>query len=202
MIFIFSHLEEKRKLEIIKYNKNIQNILDIKLINYKFYAGKNLIYELNGNVKEYNELFDNIEFVGKYLNGKRNGKGKEYYFDGILEFEGEYLNGKRNGKGKEYSYDSHKIKFEGEYKNDHRWNGKGYDNNKIVYELKNGNGYVKEYYDNVKLRFEVEYLNGNRHGKGKEYHYNGNLEFEGEYLNGIRHGKGKEYDYDSNLKFE
>ena len=37
MIFIFSHLEEKRKLEIIKYNKNIQNILDIKLINYKFY---------------------------------------------------------------------------------------------------------------------------------------------------------------------
>ena len=40
MIFIFSHLEEKRKLEIIKYNKNIQNILDIKLINYKLYAGK------------------------------------------------------------------------------------------------------------------------------------------------------------------
>ena len=125
MIFILSHLEEKRKLEIIKYNKNIQNILDIKLINYKFYAGKNLIYELNGNVKEYNELFDNIEFVGKYLNGKRNGKGKEYYLDGILEFEGEYLNGQRNGKGKEYDYDSHKIKFEGEYKNDHRWNGKG-----------------------------------------------------------------------------
>ena len=55
MIFIFSHLEEKRKLEIIKYNKNIQNILDIKLINYKFYQGKSLIYELNGNAKEYNE---------------------------------------------------------------------------------------------------------------------------------------------------
>ena len=202
MIFIFSHLEEKRKLEIIKYNKNIQNILDIKLINYKFYAGKNLIYELNGNVKEYNELFDNIEFVGKYLNGKRNGKGKEYYFDGILEFEGEYLNGQRNGKGKEYDYDSHKIKFEGEYKNGFKWNGKGYNNNNIVYELKNGNGYVKEYYDNGILRFEVEYLNGNRHGKGKEYHYNGNLEFEGEYLNGKKHGKGKEYDYDGNLKFE
>ena len=43
MIFIYSHLEEKRKLEIIKYNKNIQNILDIKLINYKFYIGRNLI---------------------------------------------------------------------------------------------------------------------------------------------------------------
>ena len=38
------------------------------------------VYELNGNVKEYNELFDNIEFVGKYLKGKRNGKGKRILF--------------------------------------------------------------------------------------------------------------------------
>ena len=30
---------------------------------------------------------------GEYLNGKRNGKGKEYYDNGDLKFEGEYLNG-------------------------------------------------------------------------------------------------------------
>ena len=30
-----------------------------------------------------------------------NGKGKEYYDNGKLKFEGEYLNGERNGKGKE-----------------------------------------------------------------------------------------------------
>ena len=37
------------------------------------------------------------------MNGKRwNGKGKEYSYNGKLEFEGEYLNGKRNGFGKEY----------------------------------------------------------------------------------------------------
>ena len=42
-------------------------------------------------------------FEGEYLNGKRNGKGKEYDYYGNLIFEGEYLNGKRwNGKGKEY----------------------------------------------------------------------------------------------------
>ncbi len=36
------------------------------------------------------------------LNGKRNGKGKEYnIFSGNLVYEGEYLNGKRNGKGKD-----------------------------------------------------------------------------------------------------
>ena len=32
--FIFTYLNEKTKLEIIKYNKHLQNILDIKLINY------------------------------------------------------------------------------------------------------------------------------------------------------------------------
>jgi len=202
-IFIFSFLDEKKKLEIIKYNKNLQNTLDIKMINYKFYKGKCIIYELNGNTKEYNEFDDNIEFEGEYLNGKRNGKGKEYYFNGNLRFEGDYLNGKRNGKGKEYYDDCHKIIFEGEYKNGLRWNGKGYDNNNnVVYELKNGNGYVKEYYSNGKLEFEVEYLNGNKHGKIEEYYSDGNMEFEGEYFNGYRNGKGREYNYDGNLEFE
>ena len=40
-------------------------------------------------------------------------------------FEGEYIQGKRNGKGKEY-YDNGKLKFEGEYLNGKNWNGKGY----------------------------------------------------------------------------
>ena len=34
-------------------------------------------------------------FEGEYLNGQRNGKGKEYYSNGKLKFEGEYLNGER-----------------------------------------------------------------------------------------------------------
>ena len=33
---------------------------------------------------------------------KRNGKGKEYDFDGYLIYEGEYSNSQKNGKGKEY----------------------------------------------------------------------------------------------------
>ena len=62
---------------------------------------------------------------GIYLNEEKNGKGKEYYNDGILEFEGEYLNGKRNGKGNEYNNDG-KLIFEGEYLDGKKWNGKGY----------------------------------------------------------------------------
>ena len=57
-------------------------------------------------------------FDGEYLNGLRNGKGKEYYGNGKLKFEGEYLNGKRNGKGKGYDYWNSILRFEGEYLND------------------------------------------------------------------------------------
>ena len=70
----------------------------------------------------------------------------------------------------------------------------------IIYE---SNGIVKEidYIDNI-LRFEGEYLNGKRHGKGKEYNKYSELTFEGEYLNGKRHGKGKEYNTFGELTFE
>ena len=45
-----------------------------------------------------------MKFEGEYFNGERNGKGKEYNWNGKLLYEGDYLNGKRNGKGKECDY--------------------------------------------------------------------------------------------------
>jgi len=76
------------------------------------------------------------------------------------------------------------LEYEGNYLNNKKWNGKGYDENaKVIYELINGNGKIKEYSYDGKLEFEGEYLNGKRNGKGKEY-IDGELIFEGEYLNG------------------
>ncbi len=44
-----------------------------------------------------------IIFEEEYLNGKRNEKGKDYYYFGQLKFIDEYLNGKEwNGKGYEW----------------------------------------------------------------------------------------------------
>ena len=40
-------------------------------------------------------------------------KGKEYYYDKLI-YEGEYLNGERNGNGKDYN-DYGKLIYEGEY---------------------------------------------------------------------------------------
>ena len=149
------------------------------------FEGEYLNEKRNGKGKEYDyKNFKNyLIFEGEYLNGKRNGKGKEYYF-GELIFEGEYLNGKRNGKGKDFFIN--KILFEGEYLKGKKWNGKGYDiNNNLIYELKNGKGYIKEItIPDFKIIFEGEYLNGERNGKGKEYYDDGNLKSEIEYLNG------------------
>ena len=135
----FTLLDEKTKLDIIKYNKNMQNILDISLINYKTFSGRYILY------------------------GK-NGKGKEYDYDGSLIYEGEYLNGKRNGKGKEYNYNGLLI-FEGEYLNGKKWNGKVYERHKIMRELIEGKGCRDGKY------FKGEYLNEERIGKGKDNFY-------------------------------
>ena len=118
-------------------------------------------------------------------------------------FEGEYLNGKKNGKGIEY-YDKGELKFEGEYLNGKKWNGKGYNMKKnIVYELRDGKGLFKKYNSKGKFEFEGEYVNGEINGIGKEYYNKNKIEFEGEYLNGERNGKGKEYYwYDGTLIFE
>ena len=63
-------------------------------------------------------------FEGEYLNGERNGKGKEYHqFYNTLKFEGEYLNGERNGYGKEY-HKKGKLMFEGEYMHSIIWKRK------------------------------------------------------------------------------
>ena len=124
---IFSFLDEKTKLKLVKYNKSLQNNININLINYKILSGRYIVYEENGNIKEYSSYYNVLEFEGEYKNGKRNGKGKgkEYNtIDGKLEFEGEYKNGKRNGKGKEYDTIDGKLIFEGKYLNGKK-NGKG-----------------------------------------------------------------------------
>ena len=142
----FSHINEKEKLKIIKYNKYLQKTLDINITNYKIFSGRYIIYDLNGKGKEYNSYNDKLVFDGEYLNGERNSKGKDYDFYGNLIFKGEYLKGKRNGKGREYDFDGNLL-FEGEYLNDER----------------NGKGKEYDYYGN--LGFEGDYINGKRNNR-------------------------------------
>ena len=207
-----------------EYNYNGKLILEGEYIHGKIWKAKgydgkgNLIYEIingNGHAKRVNSK-GKIIFEGDFLIGEKNGKWKEYYnvdkleFEGeynnddVLEFEGEYLYSHKK-RGREFCYGG-KLIYEGEYLFDKKWDGKGYDgNDNLIYELHNGNGTIKEYYNNGDVKFEGEYLNGKRNGKGKEYilvycYCHPNI-FEGEYLNGLRHGWGKYYDVGI-LRFE
>ena len=54
---IFSNVNEKTKLKVIKYSKKFQKKINISLINYKLLSGRYIKYEINGKGKgkEYNE---------------------------------------------------------------------------------------------------------------------------------------------------
>ena len=242
---ILSFLSEKRKLKMIMYNKELQNSFLVNINDYKNKSGKYKIDGKNGKGKEFILNTNILIFEGEYLKGERNGKGKEYYDDGKLKFEGEYLNGKRwngkgynkqghkefeikngNGKVREYSYFGD-YEFEGSFLNGER-NGKGkeyYEEDEVKFfneylkkrrnedEIKidsckklafkiQGKAVNYEGYNKDLLKFDGEYLNGERNGKGIEYYQDHILKFIGEYLNGKRNGKGKEFYDDGKLKFD
>ena len=93
--------------------------------------------------------------------------------DDYKKESGKIIIGKRNGLGKEYGWNN-ALMFEGGFKNDYRWNDKGYNPwNKIVYELKDRKGIVNEYNEKDKLVFKGKYVNGKRNGEGKEYNEEG-----------------------------
>ena len=88
-------LQGAKKLKLIKYNKSLQKIKNISINNYIHFKGKYIIYESNGIGKEYYGYDNQLIYEGGFLNGERNGKGKEYYDNGKLKFEGDYLNNKK-----------------------------------------------------------------------------------------------------------
>ena len=84
---------------MIKYNKDIQNLLEINIHDYRKMSGKYKINGINGKGKEYLLDINILIFEGEYKNGRKNGKGKEYDEKGRLKFEGDYINGEKKGDG-------------------------------------------------------------------------------------------------------
>ena len=216
---LFSLIDDVKKLKVIKYNKVLQQKIDISLYNYKVFSGRYLVYEKGkGKAFEYNGYNDKVIFEGEYSNGQRNGKGKEFFDNGALKFEGEYLEGKRikgreleklgyiiyegeykNGKrskGIEYDGDGGLV-FEGEYLNGKKWNGEGRNEYyKFVTKIKEGRGIGLEYNVDTETLYQGGFLNGEKNGRAMES-CSGMITFIGEYKNGkiwntdgIKDGKG------------
>ena len=61
--------------------------------------------------------------VGNFKNDKENGSVKRYS-GGVLEYDGSVKDGKRDGKGIEYYVPAQSLKYNGDFKND-KYDGKG-----------------------------------------------------------------------------
>ena len=57
----------------------MQKIININIINYKHFKGRYIIYRSNDIGEEYIGNPNILIFEGKYLNGERNGKGKNIF---------------------------------------------------------------------------------------------------------------------------
>ena len=66
---IFSYIEERQKLKLVKCNKSLQKDINISIINYKFFKGIYRIYEGNKIGREYMGFNDHVIFEGEYSNG-------------------------------------------------------------------------------------------------------------------------------------
>ena len=145
--FIFSYIPKIKELDIVKLNKNLKEKLEVNIDDYKKESRRYKIIGNDGIEKVYLIEKDILIFEGKYLNGKKNGTGIEYYEENKIKFIGEYLKGK-------------KIKGEG-------YSPKG----KLIYKIDNGK--IEEYFINGKIKFKGEYLEGKK-WDGEGYDFNGN----------------------------
>ena len=65
---IFSFLDEKAKLNLIKYNKYFQKSFSIDIEYYKIISRRYIVKDLNGYAKEYLLNTNELIFEGQYKN--------------------------------------------------------------------------------------------------------------------------------------
>ncbi len=138
--------------------------------------------------------FDESIYEGKFVNGNREGSGKQNFTNGDL-YQGSYKNDKRNGQGIYH------------WKNGDTYNGQWIDNNKTgvgIMTWSNGNVYEGKWDNNNRTGigkftwvegdvYEGEFTNGKFNGYGIYYAKDGQKLYEGNYLNDQFNGQGTRY---------
>ena len=131
-------------------------------------------------IAKYYSKDENSIFEFPYKNGKREGRGKEYYLNGKFKSDAFFIDGLLQGKSIGY-YENGNLEYEENYKDD---------------EL---DGSTKNYYENGQLKTELNYKNGKLDGLARAYHENGQLHIEENYKDGKLEGESTNYDENGNL---
>ena len=69
---ILWHIGQIRKLYLFHYNKKIQKILNINIIDYQLLSKEYKIEEKNGICEHYTIINNKLSFKGEYKNGEKN----------------------------------------------------------------------------------------------------------------------------------
>ena len=201
---IHSPLSDLNILYFISYwlkTKNFQNWFLSKTKEQNDKITK--LSPLNSTKTTVNKLydFDDNEFSGTILFGRKNGKGKVIYTKKNMVFVGIFINDLREMKGNLSSFDN-KYLYDGEWKND-KFEGNGSlvtpDGNKYVGQFKNGlfegNGYLIDNEGNI---YNGSFKQGKKWGEGELSMNNGN-KFTGMFKQDKFNGKGKLVDKDGKV---
>ena len=119
-------------------------------------------------------------FEFPYKNGKKEGRGKEYYLNGKFKSDAFFIDGLLQGKSIGY-YENGNLEYEENYKD-----------GKL-------DGLIKDYYENGQLKSELNYKNGQLDGLARAYHENGQLHIEENYKDGKLEGESTNYDENGNI---
>ena len=131
-------------------------------------------------VAKYYSKDESSIFEFPYKNGKKEGRGKEYYLNGKFKSDAFFIDGLLQGKSIGY-YENGNLEYEENYKD-----------GKL-------DGLVKNYYENGQLKAELNYKNGQLDGLARAYHENGQLHIEENYKDGKLEGESTNYDENGNL---
>ena len=160
--------EREVDFEKLEYNE------ETKLV---YVAGEKETF--TGIAKYYSKDESSI-FEFPYKNGKKEGRGKEYYLNGKFKSDAFFIDGLLQGKSIGY-YENGNLEYEENYKD-----------GKL-------DGLVKNYYENGQLKSELNYKNGQLDGLARAYHENGQLHIEENYKDGKLEGESTNYDENGNL---
>ena len=111
---------------------------------------------------------DTPSYVGEFIEGKKNGQGIEYYYNGNKKYEGEWKKSSYRGQGTYYTEDG--DKYTGQW----------------IYD--EGNGEIN-YMDGTKYTGEWDYIDDcrclKRHGVGTLYSAEGQVLNQGKWDKGV-----------------
>jgi hypothetical protein len=194
-------IDEKTSYGGVWSNGSFDGTAKVGFTDGRYYEGDMVQYRYEGFGVMHNG--DGTKYSGQFTRGKRHGEGT--LTGPICTYIGHFEDGLFNGEGKIVDSESKAKLFEGEFKDDQPWNGKG-----VIYGATRQLHFTGEFFDGVFTGYGVQkideespefkhysksgtydgnFVNTKYQGQGSVHYTDGSC-YEGKYEDDLRHGEG------------